>query len=207
LPGELVTLIIGWLLGLFSPIIAGRFQRARDVRELMAAISGELGELRLTMAILAEDMHSRSQMPDDSFLNWLIATVKAYNGSDPDAASYLAIVESARALPADKRLRKAQGPGRAAPLKQYQLPLLAANFPRFSTCPIDFQRRVGNIKRTLDNYNADVEFLRAQFDKTFDGSLSPINYNIVQATLDEGYQKVSRTARYIADQIGEVLSR
>lgn len=205
IPGDLVGLILGWLLGLFTPIIAGRFQRERDRRELVAAIRAELGELRITMAMVAHEFQERLGPLDDEFLDWLIVALTEYPGGDPELPKYVSALQAFRALPLSARPRRPRVASEATLLQQYRLPFLEANLTRLGICSIPFQQGVINVKRTLDNFNGDTTSMLGYFEKTFDSSIGP-NYKVVQANLDRAYPKALRTAKHLVDQVGRLLA-
>jgi hypothetical protein len=204
LPGELVSLALGWLLGLLSLPIGDAIRRRYERRQLIAALKAELVELRYTMALVADNMRSTTGTRDDAFLGWLESTVVAYTGADPEQPKFLAALRLLK-----KQLAGATPPKRTAAtsglnLKTYDLPFLDSQVHRLSICPMAFQQQVLQIKAQLDLFNSETDFLMRQFELTFNPSLDAGNRSIVQTNLQSGYARLGRSAINIADLVARL---
>lgn len=204
LPSELVALILGWLFGLLSLPISDSIRRGYERKTLAKAIKSELVELRYTIALVADNMKSATGTQDDTFLDWLEATVASYTGSDAEQPGFLAAVRQLRIKLAGAIPPKRPSSGSGLHLKVYDLPFLASQVQRLSIFSIEFQQQVLQVKAQLDLFNADMTFLMRQYELTFNPSLDATNRAIIQANLQSGYAKGGRSAIHIADLIGRV---
>ncbi len=141
-PGELVALLLGWLLGLLSLPIGDAIRRWRARGELATAIKAELAELRYTMALLADTMKSTTGQRDAGFLAWLEQTVAAYDGVDPEQPKFLAALRTLRSQLAGAAPPSQSSTTSGLSLKTYELPFLSSQVHKLNICSIAFQQRV-----------------------------------------------------------------
>ncbi len=200
-PGELVALLLGWLLGLLSLPIGDAIRRWRERGELATAIKAELAELRYTMALVADTMKSTTGQRDAGFLAWLEQTVAAYKGVDPEQPKFLTALRTLRSQLAGAAPPSQSSTTSGVNLKTYELPFLSSQVHKLDICSIAFQQRVLQIKTQLDLFNSETTFLMRQFDLTFDPSLDAANRVAVRANLQSGYAKLGRSGMHIADLI------
>lgn len=202
IPGEVVGIILGWALGVLSPILAWQVIRQRERAELHEALKAELTELRVTFAMEAHGLQERVAVLDDEFLTWELTTIQQTPGVEPKVQGYADGIQAMLEQPVAARTRPS---GSVLLRKAHRLMLLEANISRLGMFPLPFQQRVLNILSQLSFWNDDVRVLESQIDKTFNSSMSTINHQIVQANVERNYQKALRSARAIADDIGVVI--
>ena len=73
-----------------------------------------------------------------------------------------------------------------------------------SICPLAFQRRVLQIKNQTSRHNQHVEYVRSQFDRTFDTGLSDSNLTAIRSNIEDGYRDAGKIAKGIAENIGKL---
>ena len=95
----------------------------------------------------------------------------------------------------------------AVDLPQYGLPFLANQLSQFSICPLDFQRRVLWIKGRLEIINHQMDYLRSQYDKTFDTTIVDASREAVEQNLRNGYKNLATQVELIVRSIGEIHSK
>lgn len=206
---QLLYILFGWLLGLLSPGIVERIRRRYRQADLVAAVISELRELQYIMGFVAYQTRSRLGLVTDGFLDWLLPIVRSYEGPGGDPKVVQAMVECRRELSEDQRRQvhlATAKPGTAPGFKEYRLPLLLALAGEISICPLEFQRRVFWIGGRLELYNQQVVFLRTQFEKTFDPSITGENRQAVELNLSRGCQQLADAAELIANAVAEVAS-
>jgi hypothetical protein len=91
-------------------------------------------------------------------------------------------------------------------LKEYSVPLVVGMTSELSICPLPFQRGVLRTMNQLDRYNQHVEYVRSQFEKTFDIALTDENRQAVLSNLDRGYRELAEMAQRIADSVDAIAS-
>jgi hypothetical protein len=76
----ILTILLGWLLGLLTPGIAERIRRPYRRRDLMQAVIDEMLGLQFAMAIVAFLIRSRRAELSDAFLDEIVPIIDAYHG-------------------------------------------------------------------------------------------------------------------------------
>lgn len=206
---KLLWLLLGWLLGLLSPGIAERVRRKHRQADVMTAVSGELRELQYMMGVVAYRIRGYLGEVSDSFLDWLIPVALNYHGPDADPKLPGIMERSRRELTEEQRRQIHLGlrrPESGLGLKEYSVPLVVGMTSELSICPLPFQRGVLRTMNQLDRYNQHVEYVRSQFDKTFDTVLTDENRQAVLSNLDRGYRELAEMAQRIADSVAAIVS-
>jgi hypothetical protein len=200
---RLPYLLLGWLMGLLAPAIVDRIRRNYRASELRKALTADLHELRFTMASVACSLRDHlASMPDD-WLDWIEPVIRDYSGPEANPTT-VKFLEGLRKIPTEDRARfllKDRKPMIGLALKEYGIPLLAANIGEISILPIPFQAAVLRIRGQVDFFNQDVVLLRKYFERTFDSSLSQENRHAVETNLEQGYENFSKRARGIVERI------
>jgi hypothetical protein len=202
---DLLYLLLGWLLGLLSPGIAERIRRKQKARDLVTSVVGELAELQYTVALVGARLRMKLGTNSDVFLDWLLPIVKSYKGAGK-IQGFDDTVAKLRQVPEEQR-RQAdiarRDDARGLALKRYEAPFLLTQGSELFICPLDFQRRVFRIKSQLDVFNQQVDYLRSQFEKTFE--VEGHNREAVEGNLQEGYADLATLSESLAKAIGDVI--
>jgi hypothetical protein len=202
----LLLVLFGWLLGLLAPAIQDRIRQKYRADELRKAITVELNELKVTMALFSYLMwHHLAPLTDDQ-LGWLESTVRNYSGPAANPGSIEAILSLRKLSERDRRefFTQCQNPNVGPYPKEYTAPFLAAHIGDLSVLPVAFQAAVLHIKGQIDTLNQHVVFVQKRHDKTFDTSLSEANRQAVLSDLKNGYGQLAEMAKRIADAISSL---
>jgi len=206
---EILTLVVGWGLGLFNYAIVELVRRKHRRREVIAAVTGELRELQYTMAFVAYRLRAHLGLVTDEFLDRILTVVQGYSGPESQPKLAELIAQSRRERSEDERRERdlsMRRPDRVPMQREYGLPLLLSLAGEMAMCPMEFQQRVFRIKFRLDVYNQVVMQQRTQYEKTFDASITAENREIVGANLEEGCRQMADTAEMIVDMVAKVTS-
>jgi hypothetical protein len=199
-------LLLGWLLGLLSPILAERIQKPYKRKELIKSLLSEFNDLQFKMALAAYRLRSHLATVDHKFLAKLEPIFDHYDGPDKDPQATESF-KKLKDLPEDQ-LRdlhvKTRRPGRGIHLAKQSLPFLSSQVHALSICPIDFQQTILMLKAQLDYFNDEVDVITSYFNKTFDPSITGENRVAVLANLEEGYGKLAQRAENIVMFISDL---
>ena len=99
----LLLVLFGWLLGLLAPAIQDRIRRKYRAGELRTAITAELSELRVKMALISFLMWQHLAPLTDDQLGWLELAVRNYNGPGAEPAALEGIISLRKLSEADRR--------------------------------------------------------------------------------------------------------
>ncbi len=201
--------ILGWILGLFSPQIIESMQKPSRRIELRQSLFIELEELRHKLAFVAFDLARRTGMLNREFLQWLepiARSRKHINLNDPSAD----ILKSWLQAPKEGLetfFQSLQEPEVAPGLKKYTLPLLTSHIPSLSLFSLEFQRLALDIRARLEMLNEEIDTAWFHYTKTFDSSLSKNDQAIVRNNLVSSHRSMMLMCREIVDRISDILKR
>jgi hypothetical protein len=145
---------------------------------------------------------------DRQFIEWLRPIV----GADKLRYSELSTSEIFRGVLAltDEQLRAGFQPGdprRHIAVQKFTLPFLTSQIPSLFLFSPEFQRLILEIRAKLGVLNDDIDATWFYFTKPLDSGLSTHNYQVLQGNTRELRVAVAQSAREIADDITDPLSR
>lgn len=207
--GTVGAIILGWLLGLLSPVIVGAIQRHYREREIRNGIISELAELRFRMAAAVWMFEGRFGTYDRSMLSWLLSVLETYKGAT-DATQLRESVRKQVAVD-DKTLQavaehqKAK-PGGGLNAKRYRVPYLDANIGQLGIFDEESRAAILDIRAQLELFNDEVDEARLNHRMTFEIA-DRENHAAVVQNVETCYKNLGQKAKQIADRIGRVLSK
>jgi hypothetical protein len=200
--GTTLTIILGWLLGLLTPMIAERIRRPYRRRDVMRSVIHEMLDLQYVMAFVAYRVRIRKGTVSDAFLDEILPILEGYDGPSADK-EVLDNMKRAREVPEAQRFKAANRPNSAVGLRQYSLPLLTTQVVELMICGVEFQRAVLHIRQHLDFFNQLGIYALSQFDKTFSG-VTTENREVLIRNQEEAYCDAGKRAEVIMRAIGEL---
>jgi len=205
----LLMLLLGWLLGLLAAPITDRIRRGYRRKDLIQAVVHELLGLQYTMILVAYMLRSRSAELPDAFLDFILPIAERYHGLDRHDEMIVAM-KAIRETPEQDRLAIYQAQKRpqnvGVAMKQYALPLFAAQVSDLAICPFEFQSAVLHIRYQLDLFNQTVSDLRSSGEKTFT-DLTPESRKAVMSNIEICFQDLKTRAESIVNAIETVKER
>jgi hypothetical protein len=200
--------LLGWLLGLFSPRIIELIQRPYRRAELRRSLFIELEELRRKLAALAYVLAHRSATIDRPLLEWIQPILRANRGSHEDQAAAERIGSLLR-LPDDQLQAVSQAVQEievGLSMKKYTLPFLTSQIVSLSLFSPEFQRLALDIRALLAILNEEIDVAWFNYTKTFE-TISSQNHAIVRNNLVGSYRAMITICREIVDKINLLLTR
>ena len=196
-------LLLGWLLGILSPLIIDRVKRHHQKEEFKKGLLVELEDVRYRLAGAVYLISSRFGRYNRDLLNWMHKISTDYNDQKRLEAIEKLMKLSDKEIDALARTISYQHQQRelAFGLKKYSLPFLDSNLRSVSLLDIKLQRLVIEIRARLNLINEEIDLNRFYFEKTFDSTLSEENYKIITKNLDENYRNISNQFRIAVDKL------
>ena len=206
---DFVILVIGWVLGLVSPLLADRIKKPYRRKELLASIMVELKELRVKMAMVAYLMQTKTGNLDRSFLQWLKNSVADYDGpiepSPPtDVLDRLAELDDAQ-LAALVAPRAANAVKKSLTFKKGAMPFTESRMHELSILPLELQRKLLDVRSHVELYNEDVDLAWSNIEKTFNPDMMAANKAAILGNITASYGYLATRAKDIADKITKIL--
>jgi len=202
----ILFLVLGWLLGLLSPVIFDLFTKKRRLAELQRGLLVELGEMRFSLASTTLAVAGAIGAWDREYLSWLKAALESYRGArDEDRKPLLATATGLLEL--DDQQLAAAGRSIGAPvspaLRKHHLPYLESQLGQVAALGPDAQRQLLEIQAQTGVINELLDDIRFCLGKSFD-SLPPSTRQAIDASLQNSYRAVLHASRNAADLIGKL---
>lgn len=204
---EVGFVLLGWLLGVLSPLITRHSERARRKTEIGNGLRAELAELRIRLAMASYLITLRHGQFDRSYLTWLRPFFEAYRGSHP-AQKTLDVISSMleysdEQLANVSQLGKAEG-DRSLSLKKYRLPYLEANLGNLDLFSERTKLLALEAAGQVDIVNEEIERTRFYYALTFDSGLSSTNHERAVASVVDSSLNVESTSRDLLRKLTEL---
>ncbi len=203
-------LLLGWLLGLLSPIIHDRIKRLSAKKELKEGIFNELKEIKSRMTMTVGLISTRSGTFDRELFNWVSNHLDEYEGmfSTEMLERFKNISKlNDKDLTAIWEMIKLQKAGSALSLKPYRAPFMDSRIGSLSFLDVEDQKKITEIRARITLLNDDIEQLRFYYEKTFTPGLTEENYKIILDNQKHLYQTVGVYLRDIVDLISHLISK
>jgi len=203
----LVSVFLGWLLGITSTVVVERIRSRKLRKALKVMLRSELTELRYMMAFLVLSLNILLGEFDDKIRQWVKPIVLSYDG--PNKAEGLKIVLEKTANTDDRifreyaRLQQTQGKGKS--LKKYYMPFFESQMQNLPLLDFKLQTGLHDVHTTLSCINQSIEEYRWYFEKTFDSTLGELNPGILSYNITQCYQAIATHGRKLADRISALL--
>jgi type II secretory pathway pseudopilin PulG len=126
---DVLLVVLGWLLGIGSPLIVDSIKRQFQKKSLRSAIHTELRELQLRLAMTAYLIASKQGIYDRNLLNWMANICSRYPSEDARSISEkiqsLLVLSDQQLQSLAEAQRATRPPGLG--LKRFSLPFLDSN--------------------------------------------------------------------------------
>lgn len=206
---NILFLLLGWVLGLFSPVIYDEVKKRQHRKEIKLGILTELKEFRFKLTGVVYLTEERFGTYDRELLNWLKLIINDYKGTHRKDRIFKALEEHLKL--SDKELsdlsQQSKGTMKNAfHMKKYELPFLTSKMDSLTVFDESFQNKIFEIRSQLNILHEEVDQSRFYFEKSFDSTLTDENHNIIIANLENTYRNISQRSRRLADRVGELIT-
>jgi len=206
---KLLYLVIGWVLGLFGPIITTFIQRIYQRDDIKRGIINELKEVHVRMALLVFNLSKKDGSCSKALLTWLRPFIKEYDDTHPDVTLTQMIDKMLGYKEEDIAAAitiMRDNPQQPSYFKSYKLHFLDAHIQSLSIFNIDFQRKIIEIKNRISLLNEEIELFQFYFAKTFDNNVSAENHKIIVKNIDDNARNVKNQLIRIIKDISNLIS-
>lgn len=205
----LLFLILGWLLGILSPLILNKIKKKYHKEDLKQAIFSELKEIRTHLVILVFLLSEKNGTFCKKLLSWIVPYLEEdkenlltqnmlpniekleKRGEDEllEAAEYIKLIQSNQDLT----------------LRQFNTHFIDTAISEITVLKLNFQRKLCEIKRDIDILNEEIAEIKWMSKQTFNSSISQINYRIIQSNLKDAYINFEGMVRRTIKKIDNLL--
>ncbi len=204
---KIIFVILGWLLGLLSPLIVLGIRNELRRKEIKKGIAAELIDARFRMASVVYITTIRFGNYNRELVKWLILVFEGYQGENP-SENLLGLLKEQLKLD-DNQFSEIVVHGKADPgaglsVKKYRLPYLESKIAELSLFPQQFQRLALEILANLHLYNEEIEEARFYFKLTFESGISSENHERAFEGGSECYRNLGERAKIIVERISKI---
>ncbi len=208
---EIIFLLIAWLLGLFSPLIADRIRRRFQKGELKQGLFNELKEISYRMVVTVSILARQYDRQNRELFKWVHKQCDEYSGTYPDKDEIKMIFDEFSKY-SDEELSlmfkdiedKLVGAG--ASFKKYSTPLLDSKIGTLTLFGVEFQTKIHEIRARIDLLNQEIDNVNYYFKGTFTIT-EPENFKRNSDNLKQGYRKVKNESYEIVNLINNLISK
>lgn len=203
---EVIYILVGWSLGLFSPWLAEQIQRPSKKSKIKTGIFVEMQALRAKLASVVLGVGIHTGELDGVTIRWFRDVMK-----DDKTIKELADPRFEQLWELDDSSIRELARSRAAPstqtltFKRYSVPYLEAHLNELSLFSEEFQRLAHQVRDRLTIFNQQSEISWFYFEKTFDSSLSELNRDSIMKNQDVSQRSIARLARLMCGDIQTIL--
>lgn len=204
---EVGYIVLGWLLGVLSPLFTRHGERARRRKEIGEGLRTEISELRVRLAMTTFLITLKYGEFDRAFLNWLKPYLEGYEGtytdgtilktldtilifSDQEIASYAAL---------DRAKTEA-----SLSLKKFRLPYVEANLGNLDLFSERTKLLMMETAAQIETINEEIDRIRFYYGLTFDSTLTGENHYRARQNITESSRNVARTGRIVLNKLPEL---
>jgi len=202
---QMSLVFLGGLLTIAGMIIIDRYRRQIRSDQVWNSITLELRELRCLMANVAFSMKAPQGEVTKTFWSWYLPIAQGQEDLPEDIAQCLPKMKEVNEENLAQLAPLFKKPNACYTVNEHSLPFLDAQTTDVGLLSMKKQQYVWRIKMHLDLFNQQTSFLRSQFHRTFDDSLSDTNREGIQTNLNVGYKRLGERAKFIAELISQVI--
>ncbi|MFQ5787517.1 MAG: hypothetical protein ACE5H1_06000 [Thermodesulfobacteriota bacterium] len=212
---NLLSIVVGWVLGILSSIITDRRQKRSQKKEVKRGILAELKETQIVVVSNCYSLTYRFGTFDRDFLTWILPYYNKFKKIDATNKydELIRFVDETLKLSDDQiatlindirqREQQEMNSKTGLTLKKIETPYLDSKLGFLSLLSESFQRQVLGIRREIGFVNEDIELAWYYFKRTFD-AISDTNYQLVDANLQRTYLDLVGKTQRLADKIEQL---
>ena len=204
---KVLFILLGWLLGMLSPIILDTIRKRQNISEFRAALKTEVHELRYRLACVTYMVQLKYGKVNKKLLTWIKPILDDYKGLNP-VNDIRNSIEKQLAM-TDEQLKEFAKLGKAAPevglsLKKFHLPLLDSRISFISSLDAALQNQLLEVKTHLNVLNEEVDQARFYYNLTFQSNITDKDHDRAVENLVNCYKQFGERAKIIVDLIREI---
>ncbi len=202
---NIVFLLLGWFLGLLSPVIVDLIKQRLSRKALRSSFFNELADVRERLVSLVHRIEAKFGKYDRELLLWVRSNMKdtlemVDSGEEPSKVIERLLQSTDEELMNIDSHNKTTG-GDNLTLKKIELPLIDSKLDSLSRFDVEFQRKLLDIRTQLNFMNEEIEQSRLYFKMTFDGGISDENHNLIRKNLTDSNLHISQISRTIVEKV------
>ncbi len=212
---EIILIIIGWLLGMFSSLFIEKYKNYSKRKEVKKGIKSELNELRLRLAATNLELTFRIGDITLEYARWIKPYYKllfesetfAYLRTVPkidNPITHLPDDEFQRCLIISINRKKDSIVITTPSVPKIVLPYTDSNYGSISLLKEKLLFQIAQLKKDIISINDCIDDVKYYHNKTFE-ELSESNRKVVEYNIDKNVLSIRDKTKYIIKLIEEII--
>jgi hypothetical protein len=199
---EIDSIILGWLLGILSPVIVSRITLGYKRKDLHAGIIKEINHIKLRLIFNLGLLSKRTGSYNQELATWLLKQYKSLDYNDPLHIKAYRIEISATPQEFEvMKIRLSPPKGTGLTLQKVQLLFINMHLTDFSLFSSNFQSEIFELKSRIEILNSQIELAEKYFFMTLDSNITSSNLPLIKHDLEAKYLSLETAFKRAIEQI------
>lgn len=204
---DILSIFLGWLLGMLSPVIVSRIYRYYKRNDLHVGISKEINHVKERLIVTLDVISHRTGSYDRDLIKWLLEHYEKVEVKDPKLLEFYRMQLKA----SDEELEalifhQAKSDHMGLTLQKYPLLFISMHLTDISLFSPELQAEIFELKSRIEMLNSEISLSEKYFFMTFDSTISLENQPLIKADLTNKYRHVESMIKRAVEQIEKVNS-
>lgn len=206
---SLLSVVVGWALGLFTSRNLEQRKQESQKREFLNALVIELNQLRARLLASCYRLIKQYGQFDREFLRWFAQSGDGlFFVDDVIDQTLITRIRGLSDEELDSWINSSDTADRSGiMLKKHDAVLVTSNLPNVKWFEPDLSTSILDIVSNISMYHENIEEDRAFHFMTFSSELTDGNKAIVNKNLDNCYMQIGEHAKRISDKIGQLMAK
>lgn len=204
-------IILGWFLGILSPVITNYILNYYNKKTLQRVIIGELKDLKKRLVLLPFNINSKYGTFDKKLFIWTKEQIRNFKEleSEHGFKGRFPEIDSKNEEELEKILNnmnfssKKDNP--AFHFKKMVTSVIDSNLMNIGMLDNEFLTKLLDVKFQINAFNEEIQNVSEFLKMTFDSNITPTNHQIIQKEIDNKNLLISKKAIYIVEKINRVI--
>lgn len=201
--------VLGFVLGFLGTLLTEFFKRRRSKKDFKEGLCAQLREVQPRLAGIYGSLSIALGKIDRDMLSWVHSMKLEWSG-DPLEITQTKIEELLKLgndelAKATQLLIATQSGRKVKYIKKISLPFLENNFHLIPLLDSNHQRFILDIWTKINWLKEEIDRCNFFFERTFDSSLSPENWEILHKNINKSYEVIAKLCRDIAESVSKII--
>ncbi|MGP5158120.1 hypothetical protein [Pseudoalteromonas prydzensis] len=204
---DILSIILGWLLGMLSPVIVNRIYRHYKKNDLYGGLSKEINHITERLIVTLQLLSNRTGSFDRDLVTWLLEHYEKIETKNPQTLKvYRMFVKASDDELNEIKRSYATSSGSGLSLQKFPLLFINMHLSDFSLFSPELQAEIFELKSRIEILNSGIASSEKYFFMTFDSSISTESQLIIKTDLTNKYIQVETMIKRAVEQIETVNS-
>ncbi len=204
---DILSIILGWLLGMLSPVIVSRIYRYYKRNDLHVGISKEINHVKKRLILSLDVISHRTGSYDRELVGWLLEHYEKVGSNNSTVSeSYRMQLKASDDELETMILHQAKPDNTGLTLQKFQLLFINMHLTDISLFSTELQSEIFELKSRIEILNSEISLSEKYFFMTFDSNVTTENQEIIKMGLTNKYLHIETMIKRVVEQIEKVNS-